>query len=275
MKTGYIGLGNMGKPISANVLKAGFDLMVYDIRDEPMRQLAALGAKTARSPREVAEHAEVIELSVVDDAQVADVITGENGVLAGARPGSVIAIHSTIHPTTPRKMADAAQKFQVGVVDAALSGGSTGARAATLCYMVGGEKEHVDKCWPVFQSCGKDIIHVGGVGMGAATKLAQQVIICLNRLAAHEGMRLAEKAGVDIPALQEVIRTTTARNHFAEHWEENRRIGGTDSTDAAGMAHLFWKGLIPALELGHELGLSMPATALVQQLFPKVLGLEE
>src|SRR6266511_4339272 len=172
-------------------------------------------------------------------------------------------------------MAEAAKNLRVGVVDAALSGGSTGARAGTLCYMVGGEKEHVDKCWPVFQSCGKDIIHVGGVGMGAATKLAQQVIICLNRLSAHEGMRLAEKAGVDIKALQEVIRVTTARNHFAEHWDENRRIAGTDSTDAAGMAHLFWKGLMPALELGHELGLSMPATALVQQLFPKVLGLEE
>ncbi len=275
MKTGYIGLGNMGKPISANVLKAGFDLMVYDVREEPMRQLAELGAKTARSPREVAEHAEVIELSVVDDAQVEAVVLGVDGLLAGARPGSVIAIHSTIHPSTPRKMAEAAKGLGVGIVDAALSGGSTGARAGTLCYMVGGEKEHVDKCWPVFESCGEHIIHVGGVGMGAATKLAQQVIICLNRLAAHGGMRLAEKAGVDIEALQDVIRVTTARNHFAEHWQENRRIGGTDSTDPAGMAHLFWKGLGPALELGHELGFSMPGAALVRELFPRVLGIEE
>jgi 3-hydroxyisobutyrate dehydrogenase-like beta-hydroxyacid dehydrogenase len=275
MKTGYIGLGNMGKPISSNVLKAGFDVMVYDIREEPMRQLADLGAKTARSPREIAEHAEVIELSVVDDAQVADVVTGENGLLAGARPGSVIAIHSTIHPSTPRKMAEAAKPAGVGIVDAALSGGSTGARAGTLCYMVGGEKADVAKCWPVFQACGEHIIHVGGVGMGAATKLAQQVIICLNRLAAYEGMHLAERAGVDIEALQAVISVTTARNHFAEHWAENRRLTGTDSTDPQGMAHLFWKGLNPALELGHELGFSMPATALVQQLFPRVLGLEE
>jgi len=275
MRTGYIGLGNMGKPISTNVLKAGFDLMVYDIREEPMRSLAAIGARIARSPREVGEHAEIIELSVVDDAQVEEVLLGENGVLAGARPGSVIAIHSTIHPSTPRKMAEVAKPLGVGIVDAAVSGGSTGARAATLCYMVGGEKEHVEKCWPVFQSCGEHIIHVGGVGMGAATKLAQQVIICLNRLSAHEGMRLAEQAGVDIKALQDVISVTTARNHFAEHWHENRRIGGTDSTNPAGMAHLFWKGLGPALELGHELGLSMPGTALVRELFPKVLGLEE
>lgn len=275
MRTGYIGLGNMGKPIASNVLKAGFDLMVYDIRQEPMRELAALGARVAESPGEVGEHAEVVELSVVDDAQVEDVLLGDDGVLASAKPGSVIAIHSTIHPRTPRKIADIAQPRGVGVVDAALSGGAVGARAGTLCYMVGGDKADVDKCRPVFETSAAQIIHVGGVGMGAATKLAQQVIICLNRLAAHEGMRLAEKAGVDLDALQEVIRVTTASNHFAEHWAENRRLQGTESTDPAGMAHLFWKGLCPALELGHELGLSMPATALVQQLFPRVLGLED
>lgn len=275
MKTGYIGLGNMGKPIAANALKGGFDVMVYDVREEPMRQLEALGARVARSPREVAEHAEIVEMSVVDDAQVTDVILGPSGLLEGARSGSVIAIHSTIHPDTPRKMAEAAAPKGVGIVDAALSGGSTGARAGTLCYMVGGDPADVEKCRPLFATSSAQIIYVGGVGAGATTKLAQQVIICLNRLAAHEGMRLAERAGVDIEALQEIVRVTTARNHFAEHWDESRKIAGTDSTDVAGMAHLFWKGLCPALELGHELGLSMPGTALVQQMFPRILGIEE
>ncbi|MPZ13678.1 MAG: NAD-binding protein [Chloroflexi bacterium] len=275
MKTGYIGLGNMGKPIATNALRGGFDLMVYDVREEPMRELEALGAKTAGAPREIARHAEIVEISVVDDAQVEEVVLAPDGLLTDTQPGMIIAIHSTIHPRTPQVLALAAEPRGVRIVDAALSGGSTGAAAGTLCYMVGGEAADVEKCRPLFSTSGAQIIHVGGVGLGAATKLAQQVIICLNRLAAHEGMRLAERAGVDIQAFQEVVRVTNARNAFAEQWEQQRQIAGTDSTMPEGMAHLFWKGLVPALELGHELGLSMPATALVQQLFPQVLGLKE
>lgn len=273
--TGYIGLGNMGMPLAANALRAGFDVMVYDVREEPMRRLAALGAKVGRSPREVGEHAEIVELSVVDDAQVEEVVLGPDGVLVGAHPGAVIAIHSTIHPRTPKKIDAAARPLGIGTVDAQLSGGSIGAAAGTLCYMIGGEPADVEKCRPLFAASGAHLIYAGGVGMGAATKLAQQVMICLNRLAAHEGMRLAERAGVDLAAFEEIVRVTSARNPFAENWQQQRRIGGTDSTDAEGMAHLFWKGLVPALELGHELGLPMPATALVQQLFPQVLGLRE
>src|SRR6266849_987203 len=100
MRVGYIGLGNMGKPIAANVVQAGCDLMVYDLREEPLRALAAVGAQVARSSREVGEHAEAVELSVVDDAQVEEVVLGREGVLDGARPGTIIAVHSTIHPNT-------------------------------------------------------------------------------------------------------------------------------------------------------------------------------
>ncbi len=140
-KTGYVGIGNIGNPIAANVVLGGFDLMVYDLREERMKELAALGAKTARSPKEVGEHAEVIEISVVDDAQVEAVIAGEAGILSGAKPGTIIAIHSTIHPRTVKKVGQLAKEKGIHVVDAAVSGGERGARAKTLCYMVGGEKE--------------------------------------------------------------------------------------------------------------------------------------
>lgn len=271
---GYVGLGNMGKPIATNVVKAGFELTVFDIREEPLMDLAALDARVAGSPREVAAHSEMVELSLVDDAQVEAVSLGPDGLLSGAKPGMIIAIHSTIHPRTVKHVAEVARASGVRVVDATLSGGSSGARAHTLCYMVGGDAADVETCRPVFETSAGHIFHVGPVGMGAAIKLAQQVIICLNRLAAFEGMQLAEKAGVDLQVLQQIAHVTTAQSQVADNWtQQYRRIEATDSTDAEGLAHLFWKGLCPALELGHDLGVPMPATALVQQLFPQVLGI--
>ena len=141
--------------------------------------------------------------------------------------------------------------------------------------MVGGEPAPLDRCRPVFETSGAHIFHVGDLGMGAATKLAQQVIICLNRLSAYEGMRLAEKAGVNLDALRAIVHLTSAQSQIADNWEQYRRVDGSGSERGYALAHLFWKGLCPALELGHELGLALPATALVQQLFPKVLGVEE
>jgi 3-hydroxyisobutyrate dehydrogenase-like beta-hydroxyacid dehydrogenase len=275
-RVGYIGLGNMGKPIAANLLKAGFDVMVYDLREAPLNELAQAGAKIARSAREVGAGSEVVGLSVVDDAQVEEAVLGADGVLAGAAPGSIVTLHSTIHPRTVKKVGAACREKGVHVLDAQVSGGQRGAIAAKLTFMVGGEKEIFDKCRPVFAASSTNIFYMGGLGTGAATKLAQQVIVCINRMSAYEGMKLAEKAGVDLKALQAVVHTTGAQSRVVDGWlQEYGRITDTDSTSAQGMAHLFWKGLCPALELGHEHGLSMPATALVQQLFNRVLGLEE
>src|SRR5438445_12076147 len=117
-RVGFIGLGNMGKPMAINVARAGFDLMVYDLRAEPMPELTALGAKAARSADEIGAHGEIIELVVVDDAQVEAALLGEGGALSGARPGTIIAIHSTVHPRTIRKLADIVKAKGVTLIDA-------------------------------------------------------------------------------------------------------------------------------------------------------------
>ncbi len=272
---GYIGIGNMGMPISTNVLKAGFDLTVYDVRDEPLRQLEAQGAYIAKSPIEVGERCELIELSLVDDEQIERIVCGPGGVLDGTKPGSIIAIHSTIHPRTAKAVAKAAEPKGVGVLDAQVSGGQSGAWGKTLTYMVGGDRELFDQCLPVFQTSGTNIFHVGPVGAGSATKLAQQVMVCINRMSAYEGMMLAKRAGVDLETLQAVVHTSGAQSRVIDEWRDSFGHMGATPEAAAHNAHLFWKGLIPALELGHEVGLAMPATALVQQFFPRVLGLEE
>src|SRR5271163_941682 len=122
-RVGFIGLGNIGKPMAINVAKAGFDLMVYDLRPEPMRELTALGAKAAHSADEVGAHGEIIEVVVVDYAQVETILLGEGGVLSGAERGSIIALHSTVHPRTVRNLGERAAAKGLTLIDAEVSGG--------------------------------------------------------------------------------------------------------------------------------------------------------
>jgi 3-hydroxyisobutyrate dehydrogenase-like beta-hydroxyacid dehydrogenase len=274
-RVGFIGLGNIGKPMAINVAKAGFDLMVYDLREEPLKDLAALGATVARSASEVGAHGEIIELVVVDDAQVEAVTLGEGGVLNGAKPGSVIAIHSTVHPKTVKKIAELAKAKGVGVIDAEVSGGERGAQAKTLCYMVGGDKALFEKCHPVFATSGANIFHLGELGAGAAAKLAHNLIVYVTMLAASEGMRLGQKAGLDLQALQEVVHAGAAQSRVADNWLQQRRLRDTYTTGPQGLMQLIYKDLRLALELGHDLGLSLPGAALTQQLIARVLEIEE
>jgi len=274
-RVGFIGLGNIGKPMAVNVAAAGFDLMVYDVRQEPLTELAAAGAAVAHSPREVGAHGEIIELVVVDDAQVEAVTLGEGGVLSGAKPGSVVAIHSTVHPKTVRKVAELAKARGVDVLDAQVSGGERGAQAKTLCYMVGGDKALFERCRPVFATSGANIFHLGELGAGAIAKLAHNLIVYVNMLAASEGMRLAEKAGLDLQALQEVVRAGAGQSRVADNWAQQRRLKDSYTTGPQGLMQLMHKDLRLALELGHDIGLPLPGAALTQQLLNKVLEIKD
>jgi 3-hydroxyisobutyrate dehydrogenase-like beta-hydroxyacid dehydrogenase len=271
---GFIGLGNIGKPMAINLAKAGFDLMVYDLRPEPMRELTALGAKAARSADEIGAHGEIIEVVVVDDAQVEAALLGEGGVFSGAKPGSIIAIHSTVHPRTVRKLAEQAAARGMTLIDAEVSGGERGAIAKSLCYMVGGDKEAFEKCRPIFATSGANIFHLGELGAGAITKLAHNLIVYVNMLAASEGMRLAEKAGVDLKSMEQVVHAGAAQSRVADHWSQQSNLKDTYTSGPRGLMELIHKDLRLALELGHDLGLSLPGAALTQQLIQRVLGVE-
>jgi 3-hydroxyisobutyrate dehydrogenase-like beta-hydroxyacid dehydrogenase len=270
-RVGFIGLGNIGKPMAINVAKAGFDLMVYDLRQEPLQELAGLGANVARSAQEIGSHGEIIELVVVDDAQVESVLLGEGGVLNGTKPGSVIAVHSTVHPKTIRKLAELAKIKGVSVIDAEVSGGESGAYAKTLCYMVGGDTAAFEKCKPVFATSGANIFHLGDLGAGAAAKLAHNLIVYVNMLAASEGMRLAEQAGVDLKIMEQVVHAGAAQSRIADHWSQQHKLKDNYTTGPQGLLQLMHKDLRLALELGHDLDLSLPGAALTQQLLDRVL----
>jgi 3-hydroxyisobutyrate dehydrogenase-like beta-hydroxyacid dehydrogenase len=265
-KVGLVGLGHMGKELAINEVKAGFDLMVYDLREEPLRELAAMGARVADSAQEIGEHGQVIQVVVLDDAQTETVMAGEKGILSGAKPGSTVMIHSTIHPKTITKLAERAKPKGIGVIDAEMSGGADGIRSHTLSFMVGGEKGLLDKCRPVLSASGNKIFHMGALGNGAITKLAHQVICVGTLVAVAEGMRFGEKAGLDPKDLATVVNASDARSLMAERWLE--RFSEVDNS----IVEVFYKCLIPAIDLAHEMGISLPLTGIVQQLVPLRVG---
>jgi len=265
MKTGFIGLGVQGKYLAINQARAGYDLMAYDVRKEPLEDLAAAGAKIATSSREVGQHSEVVQVCVLDDAQVERVMFGSDGVLAGAAAGTIVVIHSTVRPSTIAKVADAAVKQGIEVIDAAVSGSEGGARAKTMSYMVGSSEAAFAKCRPLFETSGTKIVRTGGPGTGIRAKIAHQLIICVNLLAAHEGMLLGVKAGLDAQTLEAVVRDGMAQSRVAEAWSRIRTLMGPHARA------VFYKDLQVCLEYGHELGLSLPGAALTQQLLDELV----
>jgi len=272
-KIGFIGLGTMGKPIAVNIARAGFDLTVYDLREEPCKELASLGAKVAASAREVAEKSDIIEIVVVDDDQAERVVAGEHGVIHGARPGSIVAVHSTILPVTARKIAALCSANGVEVIDAPVSGGQKGAEDRQLCYMVGGEVGVLEKCRPVFATSASHIFHLGELGMGATAKMLIQIVVCLNMIAAHESELLCDKSGLGFKMFQEVLRVSAGQSFVLDHWLGRFKRPEESEAVRRQRAEVFSKSLSPALELAREVGVSLPGTELAQSLLKRVMGI--
>src|SRR5579863_2093034 len=220
MKAGFIGLGQQGKYLAINLAAAGHDLMVYDVRREPLEELARAGATIADSPRAIGRHGEVTAICVLDDAQLEAVIFGPDGVLAAAAPGSVVVIHSTVEPASIAKIAAAAAALKIEVVDAPVSGGEPGAKNKTMSYMVGGSDEAVERCLPLFRTSGRNITRTGPLGSGIRAKLAHQLVVCVNMLAAYEGMRLGRAAGLSSVILEQVVHEGGAQSRIADHWSQ-------------------------------------------------------
>jgi 2-hydroxy-3-oxopropionate reductase len=272
---GFVGLGRIGKPIAANILAAGFDLMVFDVREEPMRELAGLGAKQARGLRDISEHAEIIGVAVVDDAQVEEVVMSDAGLLQSGRRDSIIMIHSTVMPGTVRKLAQASQGKGVTVVDAAVSGGEGGARERQLCYMVGGEKDIFEKCHPILAASAAHIFHLGELGSGATAKMIVQVVVCINMLGTYEAELLSEKCGLDFKALQAVLRVSSGQSFVAEHWLDRFKRPEDPLPIRRRRAEVFGESLAPALRLARDLDIALTGTTLARELFQRVMGVEE
>lgn len=274
LKIGFIGLGSMGRPIAVNIAKTGFDLTVYDLREEPCQELASLGAKVASSARQVAELSDVVEIIVVDDEQTEQVVAGEQGVMHGAHPGMIVALHSTILPATVRKIAAWCSPKGVEVIDAPVSGGQKGAEDRQLCYIVGGEAKTLEKCRPIFDTSASHIFHLGELGTGVLAKMLIQVVVGLNMIAAHECELLCDKTGLDFKSLQDVLHVSAGQSFVLDHWLGRFKRPGEPEAVRRQRLEVFSKSLAPALELARDVGVSLPGTALAQRHIKGVMDLD-
>ena len=209
---GFIGLGLMGRPMSKRLIAAGHQLVVYNRNPKPVKELVALGAESAESPRKVAERAEILFTMLPDSSDVRQVILGTEGVASGVRRGSLVVDCSTISPTVELEIAQQLLMNGTEALDAPVTGGTMGAEAGTLTFMVGGSAAAYERCVPLFKAMGKNIFHMGTNGMGSFTKLCNQICVSLNLLGTCEALLLASKAGLDPKRTIEVLATGVANS---------------------------------------------------------------
>jgi len=260
---GFIGLGIMGKPMAKNLLKAGYSLTVYDVRAEPMEELVTDGARMAASSREVAAQTDKIITMLPDSADSERAILGSEGVLEGARHGSIVIDMSSIAPLVSQKIAAECAQKGVEMLDAPVSGGEPGAINATLAIMVGGKQEVFDQCHDMLKTMGRTVVLTGDIGAGNVTKLANQIIVAANIEALSEALVLAQKAGVDPERVFNAIRGGLAGSAVMEA----KAPMMLDRNFRAGFRiRLHQKDLRNVLLTAQELNVPLPVTALVQQM---------
>jgi len=214
MRVGFIGLGSQGGPMARRIVESGYETTLWARRPESLAPYADTAAKYAESPAELAAVSDLVCLCVVNDDDVRQMITGENGVLEGMNEGGIIAVHSTIHPDTCRELAAAARERGVSLVDAPVSGGGMGAAAGTLLVMVGGESDVVERCRPAFSTYGDPVVHLGDLGAGLVAKLLNNLLFTANLALAENTLALGAELGVDPARLGEVVSHGSA-NSFA------------------------------------------------------------
>ena len=261
---GFIGLGIMGRPMARNLLKAGYPLVVHSRSRGPVDEIAKAGAKVGTSPRDVASQCEVLITMLPNSPDVEQVVLGRDGVIEGARSGMVLLDMSTISPLVSQKIGAALADKRVQMLDAPVSGGEKGAMDGALSIMVGGDKAVFDKALPIFQAMGKTITHLGPLGAGGFTKLANQIIVAVNLTALGEALTLAKKAGLD----RELTLTALAGGLAGSRCLDQKKPNYVANSYNPGFKiDLHFKDLGLIMESARALGVPLPATAAVQELF--------
>jgi 3-hydroxyisobutyrate dehydrogenase len=263
-KIGFIGLGIMGQGMAHNLLKAGFSLIIWNRTASKMDPLLAAGARAGRDPADVAAQSDMVMICVSDTPDVEAVILGEQGVLKGAKTGSLVIDCSTISPIATRRLAEKLAETGVAMLDAPVSGGSEGAARGTLSIMVGGEAKDFERALPVFQAIGKKITHVGSLGAGQTVKLVNQILVVGNCLAMCEALLFAQAGEVDLAKTLEAISAGAAgswmlSNRGPQILQRDWRPGFT--------IDLQQKDIRLVLDAADELGVPLPSTALIFQLY--------
>jgi 2-hydroxy-3-oxopropionate reductase len=261
-KVGFIGLGIMGGPMAGHLQAGGCKLYLHDTKNPPLA-LVEGGATVCTNAGEVAKRADIVIVMVPDTPQVEEVLFGENGVAAALSPGKIVVDMSSISPLATKEFAKKINKRDCDYLDAPVSGGEVGAKAATLTIMAGGAQEAFDRVLPLFQLMGKNITLVGANGDGQTAKVANQIIVALTIQAVSEALLFASKAGADPARVREALMGGFAASRILEVHGERM----VKRTFAPGFRiALHQKDLNLALQGAKSLGVSLPNTAVVQEL---------
>lgn len=215
-KIAFIGLGNMGGPMALNLLKAGFALTVFDLSPTALQSAQAAGAKVAATAAEAAANADIVVSMLPASAHVEALYLGSGGVLQAVKPGTLIVDCSTIAPQTAKTVYQAAQAAGCAMIDAPVSGGTAGAAAGTLTFIVGGETEALERARPLLEKMGKNIFHAGDHGAGQVAKICNNMLLAIHMIGTAEALNLGTSLGLDAKVLSEIINKSSGRNWSSE-----------------------------------------------------------
>jgi 2-hydroxy-3-oxopropionate reductase len=262
-KIGFIGLGIMGLPMSKNLLMAGHSLVVFDINKAAVEELKQAGAEVGTSAKDVASKTNIIITMLPNSPQVKVVVLGENGVIEGARKGSIVVDMSSIAPLVSREVSEALAKKGIRMLDAPVSGGQPKAIDGTMSIMVGGAQADFDEIVPIFKAMGSSYVLCGGIGAGNVTKLANQIIVAVNIAAVSEALVMATKAGVDPELVYKAIRGGLAGSTVLD---AKAPLIMDRKFNPGFRINLHIKDLANVLETSHGIGVPLPLTAAVMEI---------
>lgn len=263
MKIGFIGLGIMGKPMAKNLIKAGYKLKVYDIVDAAVDEVVAAGAERGLNGADVAKDSDVVITMLPNSPHVKEAVLGKNGVLEGAKPGTILVDMSSINPIASQEICAEVEKKGCFMLDAPVSGGEPKAIDGTLAIMVGGRQDIFYKVKDILGVMGSSVTLCGGIGAGNTTKLANQIIVAANIAALGEALVLGKKAGVDPEVIFKAIRGGLAGSAVMDA-KAPMMIAGNFKPGFRINLHI--KDLINAIDTGHSVGSPLPLTAMVMEM---------
>ena len=276
-----IGLGKMGRHMASHAVRAGHPVRVFDVSPEAMAETVALGATAVSSPAEAARGADIVGIVVFNDAQVRDVVAGADGMIGALAPGAVVVVNTTVELATIRELSQPLADRGIGLVDAGISGGESGAENGTLVTMVGGDPEMVAKARPLLDSYSREIVLAGPLGAGMALKLARNAVGYAMMTAVHESMQLTDAAGIDQEVLAHVLRETdVAGMAFAPLGFGGPGLAGPEMPAELRslLEHtrdLGDKDLDQALALSEDLRVGLPVMAAVRKTFHRSVRMPE
>jgi 3-hydroxyisobutyrate dehydrogenase-like beta-hydroxyacid dehydrogenase len=257
-KIGFVGTGAMGSALLSRLKLANVQAIAFDIAPAAMEAARKEGAQTATSAKAVAQVSTIVDVVVRTDQEVLDCTTGKDGILEGAAPGTLVLLHSTIRPTTTKKIAEAAAETRVYVIDACMTAVPSAVRQGGLTFLVGGQKALFDRAKPHLMNMAKDAVYMGPLGCGNVTKLFKNMVTASEALIVYEALQIGKAAGIDYKAALDLMQKTKSQ-HVLDRWDMRFDLSGGDLKFNAG-TNLYDKDLPLAAEVGKALGATIPVT---------------